>query len=173
MVLWLCYYFNNCWPFYTTVSKCEVLHCTENRLLPIYSTHPFFFSFLSYSSLPAWSFCLPVRLLLESGDSCTKTRLVSSCIHHVKLTHTHLFIDICNYIFFFSFQISKEMITFYDSVYDKASNTGLNDEQKQAAGAVLKVFHETVSSPHVLRGTIIIKLTQTPLKPNDVVKTHL
>lgn len=65
------------------------------------------------------------------------------------------------------------MITFYDSVYDKASNKPVQDEQSQAAGAVLKVFHETVSSPHVLRGTIIIKLTQTPLKPNDVVKTHL
>lgn len=66
------------------------------------------------------------------------------------------------------------MITFYDSVYDKASSKGLQEDQNQAAaGAVLKVFHETVSSPHVLRGTIIIKLTQTLLKPNDVVNTHL
>lgn len=65
------------------------------------------------------------------------------------------------------------MITFYDSVYDKASNKVLQEDQNQAAGAVLKVFHETVSSPQILRGTIIIKLTQTPLKPNDVVMTHL
>ncbi|XP_051754695.1 CD81 molecule a [Ctenopharyngodon idella] len=41
-------------------------------------------------------------------------------------------------------KISKEMITFYDSVYDKASNAGLNDEQKQTASGVLKVFHETL-----------------------------
>ncbi|XP_048040403.1 CD81 molecule a [Megalobrama amblycephala] len=41
-------------------------------------------------------------------------------------------------------KISKEMITFYDSVYDKASNKGLQEDQNQAAGAVLKVFHETL-----------------------------
>ncbi|XP_067255559.1 CD81 molecule a isoform X1 [Chanodichthys erythropterus] len=41
-------------------------------------------------------------------------------------------------------KISKEMITFYDSVYDKASNKVLQEEQSQAAGAVLKVFHETL-----------------------------
>uniref|UniRef100_A0A8C1QZY1 CD81 molecule a n=1 Tax=Cyprinus carpio TaxID=7962 RepID=A0A8C1QZY1_CYPCA len=29
------------------------------------------------------------------------------------------------------------------------------------------VFHETVSSPDVLRSTQLIKLTQTPLKPNN------
>lgn len=167
MVPWL--YFKNCWPFYTTVSKFGVLHFTKNRLLPKYSTH--LFLFLSYSSLPAWSFCLPVRLLLESGDSCTKTRLVS-CSHRVKLTHTHLFTYISNYIFFlfFSFQISKELISFYDSVYDKGSNTVLQDDQNQAAVAVLKVFHETVSTSG---GTAIIKLSQTPVKPNDVAKTHL
>ncbi|KAK9971692.1 hypothetical protein ABG768_025046 [Culter alburnus] len=41
-------------------------------------------------------------------------------------------------------KISKEMITFYDSVYDKASNKVLQEDQNQAAGAVLKVFHETL-----------------------------
>lgn len=58
------------------------------------------------------------------------------------------------------------MITFYDSVYDSGVSF-TNDEQKQAATAVLKVFHETVSSPGVLRSKQLIKLTQTPLKPNN------
>ncbi|ROL52763.1 CD81 antigen [Anabarilius grahami] len=42
-------------------------------------------------------------------------------------------------------KISKEMINFYDSVYDKASSKSLQEDQNQAsAGAVLKVFHETL-----------------------------
>lgn len=65
------------------------------------------------------------------------------------------------------FQISKELISFYDSVYDRG--VSLTDtEQKQAAATVLKVFHETVSSPDVLRNTQLIKLTQTPLKPKNI-----
>uniref|UniRef100_A0A672K9Q1 CD81 antigen-like n=1 Tax=Sinocyclocheilus grahami TaxID=75366 RepID=A0A672K9Q1_SINGR len=62
--------------------------------------------------------------------------------------------------------ISKELITFYDSVYDRGIFL-TDSEQKQAAAAVLKIFHETVSSPDVLRSTQLIKLTQTPLKPNN------
>uniref|UniRef100_A0A8C2IEC6 Tetraspanin n=1 Tax=Cyprinus carpio TaxID=7962 RepID=A0A8C2IEC6_CYPCA len=41
-------------------------------------------------------------------------------------------------------KISKELITFYDSVYDR----GLilkEDDKRQAAAAVLKVFHETLN----------------------------
>ncbi|XP_018949176.1 CD81 antigen-like [Cyprinus carpio] len=40
-------------------------------------------------------------------------------------------------------EISKEMITFYDSVHDSGF-TVTNSEQKQAAITVLKVFHETL-----------------------------
>ncbi|RXN02895.1 CD81 antigen [Labeo rohita] len=39
-------------------------------------------------------------------------------------------------------KISKELITFYDSVYDK-SITLTDTEQRQTSAAVLKVFHET------------------------------
>ncbi|XP_016090660.1 CD81 molecule a [Sinocyclocheilus grahami] len=40
-------------------------------------------------------------------------------------------------------KISKELITFYDSVYDKGFSI-TNSEQQQAAATVLKVFHETL-----------------------------
>ncbi|KAL7831098.1 hypothetical protein SRHO_G00306000 [Serrasalmus rhombeus] len=40
-------------------------------------------------------------------------------------------------------KISKEMINFYDSVYDRGVLETAQDKQ-QAAGAVLKVFHETL-----------------------------
>ncbi|XP_026123223.1 CD81 molecule a [Carassius auratus] len=39
--------------------------------------------------------------------------------------------------------ISKEVISFYDSVFDKSSTA--TEEQKPAAVAVLKVFHETLN----------------------------
>lgn len=45
-------------------------------------------------------------------------------------------------------QISKDVIGFYDTVYDR----GLLEtvaEKKEAAAAVLKVFHESVSSPNL------------------------
>ncbi|XDV18283.1 hypothetical protein PO909_024007 [Leuciscus waleckii] len=43
-------------------------------------------------------------------------------------------------------QISKEVITFYDFVYDKGTSfTGIQNDQQQAAAAVLKVFHETLN----------------------------
>ncbi|KAM4602683.1 CD81 molecule a [Polymixia lowei] len=43
--------------------------------------------------------------------------------------------------------VSKEMINFYDSVYDKAITESLtiDTERKQAASSVLKVFHETLN----------------------------
>ncbi|XP_022522809.1 CD81 molecule a [Astyanax mexicanus] len=40
-------------------------------------------------------------------------------------------------------KISKELINFYDSVYDKGMGQTLQDK-KDAAAAVLKVFHETL-----------------------------
>ncbi|XP_065123653.1 CD81 molecule a [Paramisgurnus dabryanus] len=42
-------------------------------------------------------------------------------------------------------KISKEMVSFYDSVYERSgSATILEPEKKNAATAVLKVFHETL-----------------------------
>ncbi|KAF4111101.1 CD81 molecule a [Onychostoma macrolepis] len=41
-------------------------------------------------------------------------------------------------------KISKELITFYDSVYDRGVSL-TDNEQKQAAATVLKVFHETLN----------------------------
>ncbi|KAL1007354.1 hypothetical protein UPYG_G00085550 [Umbra pygmaea] len=41
--------------------------------------------------------------------------------------------------------IPKELISFYDTVYDSTLSTTINDpDKKQAAAAVLKVFHETL-----------------------------
>uniref|UniRef100_A0A3Q3GH17 Tetraspanin n=1 Tax=Labrus bergylta TaxID=56723 RepID=A0A3Q3GH17_9LABR len=40
--------------------------------------------------------------------------------------------------------VSKEMMNYYDSVYDKAMTQSLTDDKKQAAASVLKVFHETL-----------------------------
>ncbi|KAM7014791.1 CD81 antigen-like [Tautogolabrus adspersus] len=41
--------------------------------------------------------------------------------------------------------VSKEMMTYYDSVYDKAMEQSLTDKDKrQAAASVLKAFHETL-----------------------------
>ncbi|KAG8001645.1 CD81 antigen, partial [Nibea albiflora] len=42
--------------------------------------------------------------------------------------------------------VSKEMINFYDSVYDKAMTDTITDKDKtNAAAKVLKVFHETLN----------------------------
>ncbi|KAF0043640.1 hypothetical protein F2P81_004977 [Scophthalmus maximus] len=59
--------------------------------------------------------------------------------------------------------VSKEMINFYDSVYDKAMAQSLTDQnKKQAAATVLKVFHETLSCCGKGQGTsILTKLTDT------------
>ncbi|XP_034536126.1 CD81 molecule a [Notolabrus celidotus] len=41
--------------------------------------------------------------------------------------------------------VSKEMMNYYDSVYDKAMTQSLTDnDKKKAAASVLKVFHETL-----------------------------
>lgn len=42
------------------------------------------------------------------------------------------------------FQISKDVIGFYDTVYDRGLQETIA-EKKEAAAAVLKVFHESVS----------------------------
>ncbi|XP_031179672.1 CD81 protein-like isoform X1 [Sander lucioperca] len=42
--------------------------------------------------------------------------------------------------------VSKEMINYYDSVYDKAMTQSITDKDKKTtAASVLKVFHETLS----------------------------
>lgn len=50
-------------------------------------------------------------------------------------------------------QISKDVIGFYDTVYDRGSQA-TTSEKKDAAVAVLKVFHESVSSPNLLCTTL-------------------
>ncbi|XP_034413841.1 CD81 antigen-like [Cyclopterus lumpus] len=54
--------------------------------------------------------------------------------------------------------VSKEMINYYDSVYEKASTQTLitEPEKRQAAAAVLKVFHETLSCCGKGQGTSIL-----------------
>ncbi|XP_077084814.1 CD81 molecule a [Siphateles boraxobius] len=43
-------------------------------------------------------------------------------------------------------KISKELITFYDNVYDKGNSIPIGqNEQQQAAATALKVFHETLN----------------------------
>lgn len=46
------------------------------------------------------------------------------------------------------FQVSKELIKFYDSAYDKASSISTTD--KDPSVAVVHVFHETVRDPFLL-----------------------
>ncbi|XP_056268441.1 CD81 protein-like [Pseudoliparis swirei] len=56
--------------------------------------------------------------------------------------------------------VSKEMINYYDTVYDKAAKESLIVETEQPAAAVLKVFHETLSCCGKGKGTAILtKLT--------------
>ncbi|XP_029354742.1 CD81 antigen isoform X1 [Echeneis naucrates] len=42
-------------------------------------------------------------------------------------------------------RVAKEMITFYDSAYDKAVSESFNENKQKAAVTVLKVFHETLN----------------------------
>lgn len=119
-----------------------------------------------FSSSPAWSSCLPVRLLLVSGDIFTKTRWGGNiwrdihnanykCVFHYghlpfrRWFHPKLYSLPANaknfHDFLHRFQISKDVIGFYDTVYDRGTQETLADK-KEAAAAVLKVFHETVSS---------------------------
>ncbi|TNN42497.1 CD81 antigen [Liparis tanakae] len=56
--------------------------------------------------------------------------------------------------------VSKEMINYYDTVYDKAAQQALLAETEQPAAAVLKVFHETLSCCGKSKGTsILTKMT--------------
>ncbi|XP_040892801.1 CD81 antigen-like [Toxotes jaculatrix] len=59
--------------------------------------------------------------------------------------------------------VSKEMINFYDSVYDKAMTQSLTDQdKKKAAASVLKVFHETLSCCGKGQGTFFLtQITDT------------
>ena len=41
-------------------------------------------------------------------------------------------------------QVTKEMINFYDSIYDKAVSDTVTQDKKEAAASVLRGFHETV-----------------------------
>ncbi|KAM9409791.1 CD81 molecule a [Pholidichthys leucotaenia] len=41
--------------------------------------------------------------------------------------------------------VSKEMMIFYDSLYDKAMTQSLAEDEKTALGTVLKAFHETLN----------------------------
>ncbi|XP_050925386.1 CD81 antigen isoform X2 [Lates calcarifer] len=53
--------------------------------------------------------------------------------------------------------VSKEMMNYYDSVYDKAMTQSLIDpSKKQAAAHVLKVFHETLSCCGKDQGTTFL-----------------
>ncbi|XP_022599516.1 CD81 antigen [Seriola dumerili] len=53
--------------------------------------------------------------------------------------------------------VSKEMITFYDSAYDKAMTQSLTDpNNKKTATTVLKVFHETLNCCGKGLGTSIL-----------------
>ncbi|XP_061669714.1 CD81 antigen-like [Syngnathoides biaculeatus] len=54
--------------------------------------------------------------------------------------------------------VTKEMINYYDSIYDKAMTQSLNvdTEKKKAAASVLKVFHETLSCCGKGQGTSIL-----------------
>ncbi|XP_028296048.1 CD81 protein-like [Gouania willdenowi] len=69
--------------------------------------------------------------------------------------------------------VSREMIIYYDSVYDKAmTQTITNSEQKKTIGSVLKVFHETLSCCGKGQGTSILtqltdKLGVTDLCPSN------
>uniref|UniRef100_A0A671KJU0 Tetraspanin n=1 Tax=Sinocyclocheilus anshuiensis TaxID=1608454 RepID=A0A671KJU0_9TELE len=63
-------------------------------------------------------------------------------------------------------KISKELITFYDSVYDRGILL-TDNEQRQAAAAVLKIFHETLNccgKGSIISGATIILLQIIPHK---------
>ncbi|XP_058484612.1 CD81 antigen-like [Solea solea] len=66
--------------------------------------------------------------------------------------------------------VSKEMINFYDSVYDKGMTDGLSmDKNKeQAAATVLKVFHETLSCCGKGQGTAILTSITDGLGITDI-----
>lgn len=49
--------------------------------------------------------------------------------------------------------VSKEMINYYDSVYEKTIEVSGNKDKRRAASSVLKVFHETLSCCGKSQGT--------------------
>uniref|UniRef100_H3CHD6 Tetraspanin n=1 Tax=Tetraodon nigroviridis TaxID=99883 RepID=H3CHD6_TETNG len=59
--------------------------------------------------------------------------------------------------------VSKDMITFYDSVYDKAMSEKITDSEKtKSAALVLKVFHETLNCCGKGQGTsFLTRITDT------------
>ncbi|XP_036440106.1 CD81 molecule a [Colossoma macropomum] len=67
-------------------------------------------------------------------------------------------------------KISRELISFYDSVYDKGAVGTLNEEKKQATDAVLKVFHETLQCCGKDGSTALLTSWMTSLCPK---KDHL
>ncbi|XP_026149682.1 CD81 antigen [Mastacembelus armatus] len=52
--------------------------------------------------------------------------------------------------------VSREMINFYDNVYDNAMTESLKNEKKKAAGTVLKAFHETLDCCGKGQGTTFL-----------------
>ncbi|KAM8889556.1 CD81 molecule a [Synchiropus picturatus] len=58
--------------------------------------------------------------------------------------------------------VSKEIINFYDSVYDKAMTQGLTDQETKKAASVLKLFHESLNCCGKGKGTgLLTRLTDT------------
>ncbi|XP_033479069.1 CD81 protein-like [Epinephelus lanceolatus] len=65
--------------------------------------------------------------------------------------------------------VSKEMINYYDSVYDKfATDTALNQESAKATASVLKVFHETLSCCGKGKGTSVFSKLSDALGLTDI-----
>ncbi|XP_078107337.1 CD81 antigen-like [Sander vitreus] len=65
--------------------------------------------------------------------------------------------------------VSKEMINYYDSVYDKAMTQSITDKDKKtAAASVLKVFHETLSCCGKGQGTAIFTLITDALGVTEI-----
>ncbi|XP_034433712.1 CD81 antigen-like [Hippoglossus hippoglossus] len=64
--------------------------------------------------------------------------------------------------------VSKEMINFYDSVYDNAMTTSLSDQKKQTTASVLKVFHETLNCCGKGLGTSIMTTLTDSLGITDI-----
>ncbi|XP_029951707.1 CD81 protein [Salarias fasciatus] len=65
--------------------------------------------------------------------------------------------------------VSREMINFYDSVYDQAIKDTITDsEKKKAVASVLKVFHETLSCCGKGQGTSFVTLLTDRLGMTDL-----
>ncbi|XP_068615620.1 CD81 antigen-like [Brachionichthys hirsutus] len=65
--------------------------------------------------------------------------------------------------------VSREMIVYYDSVYDKAAAQSLTDQDRlKAAASVLKVFHETLSCCGKGQGTLFLTQFADALGLTDI-----